>query len=283
VITTSDPPEYIYGSGIVNDGTNSSRIKFVTDINPVKVTGLTYTVSNMQALNTARELEGDVLECILPIVYEARYSYDVGSSVTFGGPTSLSIEGGIPGLTSDPAVLGYFATFTGVGKFAYGLNDSTEDSLQYIPLAATPGTTGPAVSFRIKLLRPNIDYVSIACSITTNVMTVTNINTSPSFGQVTIGMIFPVQGGPSGLLRAFTVTSYLSSTEATGHYGGKGTYGVTPNDGGVALTVGPFDPLTTNVVVGSGNVLLSNSMTPASGTVQFIMDAPWTYYTPTEE
>jgi hypothetical protein len=280
VIQTSDPPQYFYSGKTVNDGTNSSRIKFITDLNPIKVTGLTYTVSNMSALNTARELEGDVLECVLPIVYEARYSYDVGSFVTFGGPTSLSIEGGIPGADADPTVLGYFATFTGVGKFAYGLDDSTEDSLQYIPLAATPGTTGPAVSFKIKLLRPQNDYASVKCDISANVMTVSDIyGQLYGGGQVTVGMIFPVQGGPSGLTRAFTVTSYISSTEPTGHYGGNGTYGITPNDGGAALTAGPFDPIVTNYVAGSGDVLLSNSMTPSDGTIQFNMNAPWTFYT----
>jgi hypothetical protein len=277
IIQTSDPPQYIYGSSIINSGNNTDRIKFLTDNGRIKITGLTYTVSNMSALGGGRELEGDVLECRLPIVYEAAYSYDVGSLVTFGGPTSLSIEGGIPG--GDPAVLGYFATFTGVGKFAYALEDSTRDALQYIPLAATPGTNGPAVSFKIKLTRPFIDYVNVSCDITNNVMTVDKLNQDmEGIGQVTVGMVFPVQ---TGLTRAFTVVSYLSSTEPTGHYGGTGTYGITPNDGGAAITgTGKLDPLTTGIVIGSGDVLLSNSMTPSEGTVQFLMDAPWTYYTP---
>ena len=269
VIQTSDVPVYYYNGGVISNGTSnginlySNEIKFISDLNPIKVTGLTYTVSNMTATT-------DVLECRLPLL-NASYSFDAGSSVTFGGPTKLFIEGGPPGAGG---ITGHYASFSGVGKFAYGLDDSTEDTLQYIPLVGTPVS-----SFRIKLTRPQNDYANVDCTITNNVMSVTKINGQLyGGGQVTVGMIFPVQGGPSGLTRAFTVASYLSSYEPSGHYGGQGTYGITPNDAGAPITVGSnLDGLYTDYVAGSGDIIFSNSMTPSDGTAQFVMDANWTY------
>ena len=266
VIQTSDIPVYYYNGSVISNGTSngvnsySNQIKFISDLNPIKVTGLTYTVSNMTATT-------DVLECRLPLL-NASYSFDAGSSVTFGGPTKLFIEGGTPGAGG---ITGHYASFSGVGKFAYGLDDSTEDTLKYIPLVGTPVS-----SFRIKLTRPQNDYANVDCTITSNVMTVTKINGQQNGGgQVTVGMIFPVQGG---LTRAFTVASYLSSSETSGHYGGTGTYGITPNDGGAALTVASnLTGLYTNEVAGSGDIIFSNSMTPSDGTAQFVMDANWTY------
>jgi len=266
VIQTSDIPVYYYNGSVISNGTSngvnsySNQIKFISDLNPIKVTGLTYTVSNMTATT-------DVLECRLPLL-NASYSFDAGSSVTFGGPTKLFIEGGPPGAGG---ITGHYASFSGVGKFAYGLDDSTEDTLKYIPLVGTPVS-----SFRIKLTRPQNDYANVDCTITSNVMTVTKINGQQNGGgQVTVGMIFPVQGG---LTRAFTVASYLSSSETSGHYGGTGTYGITPNDGGAALTVASnLTGLYTNEVAGSGDIIFSNSMTPSDGTAQFVMDANWTY------
>lgn len=269
VIQTSDVPVYYYNGGVISNGTSngvnsySNEIKFISDLNPIKVTGLTYTVSNMTATT-------DVLECRLPLL-NASYSFDAGSSVTFGGPTKLFIEGGPPGAGG---ITGHYASFSGVGKFAYGLDDSTEDTLQYIPLVGTPVS-----SFRIKLTRPQNDYANVDCTITNNVMSVTKINGQLyGGGQVTVGMIFPVQGGPSGLTRAFTVASYLSSYEPSGHYGGEGTYGITPNDAGAPITVAsPLTGLYTDQVAGSGDIIFSNSMTPSDGTAQFVMDANWTY------
>jgi hypothetical protein len=264
LITATDTPAYFFGGNVVTG--NSANIKCLSDQNEVIGTGLIYTLSNMSALNTARELEGDVLQCTLPLAATS-FSFDAGSYVTFGGPTSLAITGG--------PLNGHFASFTGAGKFRYGLDDNLGDSLQYIPLAATPGTTGAAASFKIKLIRPANQVASIQCSITNNVMTVTALYSLQSGGgQVTIGMVFPIQGGVGGLTRAFTVVSYLSGTDNV--FGGTGTYGVTPNDAGSALTVADIG-ITTNVVANSGDVLLSNVMTPASGTAQFGIYTAFTY------
>jgi hypothetical protein len=276
VITTSDPPVYYYNNQVYSNGFTTQTIKFISDAgaNPIKITGLTYTLSNMSAVGGGRELEGDVLECQLPILnLMAGFSLDAGSSITFGGPTKLYIEGGPPGAGG---ITGYYASFSGVGKFSYGLDDSMEDSLQYIPLAATPGTSGPAVSFKIKLLRPHNTYAAVDCTITANVMTVTKIyGQLYGGGQVTKGMIFLASGD---LTRNFTVTSYITSSDESGKYGENGTYGITPTDGGGAITVAtPLVLLQTGVVAGSGDILLSASMTPSDGTAQFVMDAPWSY------
>jgi len=262
LITAIDTPAYFFGGQVFTG--NSASIKCFSDSNQVTGTGLVYTLSNMSA--KASELEGDVLQTTLPLA-SSGFSFDAGSYVTFGGPTSLAITGGSNG--------GHFASFTGAGKFRYGLDDNLGDSLQYIPLAATPGTTGPAVSFKIKLIRPDNDLASIRCSITNNVMTVTELYSLQSGGgQVTIGMVYPIQGGVGGLTRAFTVTSYISGTDNV--FGGLGTYGVTPNDAGAALNVGDIT-IATDEVAGSGDVLLSNVMTPASGTAQFNIYTDFTY------
>jgi hypothetical protein len=97
-------------------------------------------------------------------------------------------------------------------------------------------------------------------------MTVTGVTS----GLVNVGMIFPVQGGPIGLTRAFTVTAF-----GTGK-GNLGTYTVAPNDGGSALTTGSLSISSTNVA-GSGNIVLSNSMTPSSGTAKFEISTSFTY------
>jgi hypothetical protein len=264
LITAIDTPAYFFGGQVFTG--NSASIKCFSDSNQVTGTGLVYTLSNMSAITLVRELEGDVLQCTLPIA-SSGFSFDAGSYVTFGGPTSLEITGGSNG--------GHFASFTGAGKFRYGLDDNLGDSLQYIPLAATPGTTGPAVSFKIKLIRPANDLASIRCSITNNVMTVIDLYSLQSGGgQVTVGMVYPIQGGESGLTRAFTVTSYISGTDNV--FGGLGTYGVTPNDAGAPLNVEDIT-IATDEVAGSGDVLLSNVMTPASGTAQFSIYTDFTY------
>ena len=249
-IIAVDTPAYFFG-GNVSTG-NSATIKCQASQNEVTGTGLIYTVSNMSA--KATELEGDILESTLPLASQD-FSFDAGSYITFGGPTSLAIGGG--------PLNGHTATFGALGPFKYGLSNSTTDSLQYIPLAATPGTTGPAVSFKIKLIRSNIVSSSIQCVITANAMNVTQIYD----GQINIGMIFPVQ---AGLTRDFTVTAFGSG------YGGTGTYTVAPNDAGAALTITDTG-LTSTTVAGSGNVVLSNSMTPAGGSLQFSIYTSFTY------
>jgi len=152
------------------------------------------------------------------------------------------------------------------------LDGSTEDSLQYIPLAATPGTTGPAVSFKIKLTRPNISNCSVRATITDNVLRV--ISMSGSYpGQVTVGMVFPLQGS---LPVACTVTAYGASGY-TAAYGGPGYYTVTRNSGTGNINMAE-DNLDSSYVTGSGDVLLSNSMIPSSGTLMFDMNATFQYW-----
>jgi hypothetical protein len=267
-IQTSDAPVYYYGNYVIsNDCNYGNTISFTSDLNPINVKGLTYTVSNMLAIGGGRELEGDVLECVLPIL-ESSYSLDVGSYVTFGGPTVLNLEGGP---TNGSNILGHYATFSGVGKFAYGLDDNTTDSLQYIPLVGTPVS-----SFKIKLTRPHNINATIDCTITANVMTVTRLYSQASGGgQVTVGMHYTSQGSPS---RSFTVTSYITA-DANGVFGGAdgATYGVTPTDGGGVVTGFTGSGISIDYVAGSGDVIFSNSMTPSYGSAQFLMYAPWTY------
>jgi hypothetical protein len=242
-ITAIDTPAYYFGTNVITG--NSAFIKAVSDSNEVTGFGLIYTVSNMTPTT-------DVLQCTLPLA-SSDFSFDAGSYVTFGGPTSLGIAGG----PTD----GHTATFSGVGTFKYGLAGSTTDSLTYTVLNGTPVS-----SFRIKLTRPNITSSSILCAITANVMNVLQVYA----GQVNVGMIFEVQ---DGLTRGFTVTAF-----GTG-YGGTGTYTVAPTDAGAALTITDAS-LTSTTVAGSGDVLLSNSMTPADGTAQFGIYTAFTYAPP---
>ena len=259
-ITTVDPPFYYYGNQIISNNTNVNTIKFNTDTNPISVKGQTYTISNMNATT-------DVLECVLPILTTS-YSLNPGSYVTYGGPTVLGIEGGPPNNAPFPAITGHYASFAGVGKFAYGLDDSTDDSLQYIPLVGTPVT-----SFKIKLARPHNINATIDCVITNNVMTVQKLYSQQSGGgQVTVGMTYTNQGSPS---RSFRVTSYISAVD--GVFGGPGTYGVTPTDGLGTITGFTGGMINIDYVAGSGDVLLSASTTPAGGTAQFLMSAAWSY------
>jgi hypothetical protein len=86
-------------------------------------------------------------------------------------------------------------------------------------------------------------------------------------GQVNVGMIFEPYGT---LTRAFTVTAFGSG------YGGTGTYTIAPNDGGSPLSLDETG-LSSTVVAGSGDVVLSNSMTPAGGTAQFGIYTAFTY------
>ena len=263
-VTAIDTPVYFF-NGKSSGTCNSTLLIAFSNDRTSSGFGPIYTVSNMSAITAVRELEGDVLECVLPILAnDYRFSTVTASYLTFGGPTETYLAGGPP--DSNDSTRTHTATFGALGPFKYGLSNSIIDSLQYIPLAATPGTTGPAVSFKIKLARPNIVSSSIQCVITANAMNVTQIYD----GQVNVGMIFPVQ---TGLTRAFTVTAFGSG------YGGTGTYTVAPNDAGAALTITDTG-LTSTTVAGSGNVVLSNSMTPASGTAQFVISTEFVYVPP---
>ena len=241
-VVAVDLPIYYLGSNVFGPG-NSQIIKCLSDQNNVNGTGLIYTVSNMTPVT-------DVLECVLPSVFP-NYTLDVGSYVTFGGPTSLGITGS--------ASTGYSATFDGVGTFLY--TPSNSDSLKYTVLNGTPVS-----SFIITLYRPGISDCSILASIAANEMNVTQVYS----GQVNVGMIFEVQ---AGLTRAFTVTAF------GGARGGIGTYTVAPNDMGAALTITEAS-LTSTTVIGSGDVVLSNSMTPSDGAAQFRIYTTWTYSPP---
>jgi hypothetical protein len=250
-ISTSDTPVYYVGDQVYDDGTNSTAIVLTTYVNPINVKGLPYTISNMIPVT-------DVLQCVLPIM-DTSYSFNVGSYVTFGG-TPLYIEGG--------PTNGHFATFEG-SKFAYGLDSSTEDSLE-----CTVSNSSPVTSFIVKLRRPYNTIAYIDCTINANVMTVTKLYSQLSGGgQVTVGMQYTSAGSPS---RSFTVSSYISGVG--GVFGGLGTYGVTPTDGGgtinsyIGTEIGDYPP-----IAGAGDVILSASMTPAGGIAMFLMDAPFTY------
>ena len=267
VITTSDTPVYYFGNSVFGSCNNSTIIKCLSDQNPTSGYGLTYTVSNMNAVG--RELEGDVLKCILPIPVE-NFKFESSTYVTFGGPNRLYIQSTIADPSNSLPAL-YTATFGGMGPFAYGLDGSTEDSLQYIPLAATPGTTGPAVSFKIKLTRPNISNCSVRATITDNVLRVISMFGSYP-GQVTVGMVFPLQGS---LPVACTVTAY-GAPGYTAAYGGPGYYTVTRNSGTGNINM-EEDNLNSSYVTGSGDVLLSNSMTPSDGTAKFEIYTNFTY------
>jgi hypothetical protein len=243
-ITAIDTPVYYFGENVFTG--NSATIKCLSEQNETTGFGLIYTVSNMTPVT-------DVLECVLPILSNpvgGTFTLDIGSYVTFGGPTSLSIAGG--------PTAGHTATFGALGPFKYGLATSKVDSLKYTVLNGSPVS-----SFKITLARPNITSCSIMCSITTNAMNVTQVYD----GQLNIGMIFEAQ---DGLTRAFTVTAFGSA------YGGTGTYTVAPNDMGAALTITEAG-LTSTIVAGSGDVVLSNSMTPAGGTAQFGIYTAFTY------
>jgi hypothetical protein len=210
----------------------------------------------MNAVGGARELEGDVLECILPIPAE-NYKFEPSTYVTFGGPNRLYIQSTIADPSNSLPAL-YTATFGGVG-FAYGLYGATTDSLKYIPLVGSPVS-----SFKIVLARPQISNVTVYAEIVDNQLDVREM--AGGNGQVTVGMVF--SGGPIPV--ACTVTAY-----GTGH-GGTGTYTLTRNSGSGNVNMS-LDTISTTTVVNSGNVVLSNSMTPSDGTAKFEIYTNFTY------
>ena len=268
VVQTVDNPVYYFGGNLFignNGSSNSTIIECLDYQNPVTGNGLTYTVSNMTPTT-------DVLQCVLPIPKE-NYTINGTSYVTFGGPDLLYLSSTLPD-TSNSIPARYYATFAGVGKFAYGLDDSTDDSLQYIPLVGTPVT-----SFKIKLARPHNITAMIDCVITNNVMTVQKLYSQQSGGgQVTVGMTYTNQGSPS---RSFRVTSYITGVD--GVFGGLGTYGVTPTDGLGTITGFTGGMIYIDYVAGSGDVLLSASMTPSSGTARFDISTSFTSNVPPPE
>jgi len=211
----------------------------------------------MNAVGGGRQLEGDVLECILPIP-AAGYKFNTGSYVTFGGPNPLYIESTVPDPNyGTPAY--YTATFGGVG-FAYGLYNATTDSLRYIPLVGSPVS-----SFKITLARPQISNVSVYGQIVDNMLQV--LEMAGGNGQVTVGMIFPVQGL---LTVACTVIAYGSGT------GGVGTYQLARNSGSGNVNM-DAGTISTTTVANSGDVILSNSMTPSDGIARFGIYTNFTY------
>lgn len=252
-VTAIDTPVYFF-NGKSSGTCNSTLLIAFSNDRTSSGFGPIYTVSNMSA--TAN----DVLECVLPILAnDYTFSTVTASYLTFGGPTETYLAGGPP--DSNDSTRTHTATFGSVGTFKYGLDLSTTDSLKYTVLAGTPVS-----SFRITLARPNITSASIQCVITANAMNVTGVFS----GQVNVGMIFEVQ---AGLTRAFTVTAFGSG------YGGTGTYTVAPNDAGAALTITDTG-LTSTSVAGSGDVVFCNSMTPASGTAQFVISTEFVYVPP---
>ena len=256
VIQTIDTPVYYFGNSVIGSCNNSTIIKCLSDQNPTSGYGLTYTVSNMNAVGGARELEGDVLECILPIPAE-NYKFESSTYVTFGGPNRLYIQSTIADPSNSIPAL-YYATFGSYGPFAYGLDNSTTDSLRYIPLVGSPVS-----AFKIVLTRPLISNASVYAEVVNNIMDVrTMYGSSP--GQVTLGMIFSFPGV------ACTVTAY-----GTGR-GGTGTYTLTRNTGSGAVNAS-LQVLSSSTVVNSGDVLLSNSMTPSDGTAKFEIYTNFTY------
>lgn len=258
VVQTIDTPVYYFGNSVIGSCNNSTIIKCLSDQNPTSGYGLTYTVSNMNAVGGARELEGDVLECILPIPAE-NYKFESSTYVTFGGPNRLYIQSTIADPSNSLPAL-YTATFGGVG-FAYGLYGATTDSLKYIPLVGSPVS-----SFKIVLARPGISNVAVYGQIVDNMLQVLEMAGSQP-GQVTVGMIFPVQGL---LTVACTVIAYGSGT------GGVGTYQLQRNSGSGNVNMAA-DTISTTVVANSGNVILSNSMTPSDGTAKFEIYTNFTY------
>ena len=256
-ITAVDTPAYYFGTSVFTGNSVNIRVR-VNENGEATGTGLVYTVRNMTPVT-------DVLQCVLPLA-SGFFSLNPESYVTFGGPTRLYLENKVD--TGQK-----LATFAGAGTFAYGSDNETFDSLTYTVLNGAPVS-----SFRIKLKRAANRTAPIQCVINSNVMSVTAIYGGlTGGGQVTVGMVYPVQ---TGLLRAFTVTSYLTGTN--GVFGGIGTYGIAPNDAGAALTVSSNTYLNTNEVAGSGDVVLSNSMTPADGTAQFSIYVAFGYVPPGE-
>jgi hypothetical protein len=245
-ITAVDIPVYYFGEQVYVSDLGSATIGVRSDQDGATATGLVYTVSNMTPVT-------DVLQCTLPVP-TTNFYLKPESYVTFGGPTPLY-------LSNRPDTPLKFATFEGAGTFEYGLGDSKTDSLKYTVLNGSPVS-----SFRITLARPNITSCGITCSITANTMDVTAVFA----GQVNVGMIFDVQ---AGVTRAFTVTAFGSAR------GGTGTYTVAPNDAGAALTTDVIS-ISSTTVAGSGDVVLSNSMTPADGTAQFSIYTTFIYALP---
>ena len=260
-IYASDPPgAYSWNGGtICNVNSNSVILTHAQNNATASGSGSVYTVSNMTPTT-------DVLECVLPILVNG-FSLNSGSYITFGGANPLYIIGGPPNQNTSPPTTGHFASFGSLGPFAYGFDGASNDSLKYIPLNGSPVS-----SFKVVLARPNITYTSVTCSLSGFTMTVTDL--IQGSGQVNVGMVFPVQGGAGGLTRAFTVTAFGSG------FGGVGTYTFTPNDAGGGITLGS-STLTSTVVGGSGDVVLSASMTPSSGTAQFVISTAITYTAPT--
>ena len=257
VVQTVDSPVYYFGGNLLigNNGSNSTIIKCFDYQNPVTGNGLTYTVSNMTPTT-------DVLECVLPIPRED-YTINGTSYVTFGGPDLLYLSSTLPDTSNSIPAL-YYATFGSYGPFAYGLDNSTTDSLRYIPLAGSPVS-----AFQIILKRPLISNASVYAEVVNNIMDVRSMYSS-SPGQVTLGMIFSFPGVDC------TVTAY-----GTGR-GGTGTYTLTRNTGSGAVNAS-LQVLSSSTVVNSGDVLLSNSMTPSSGTARFDISTRFTYTRPPPE
>jgi hypothetical protein len=260
-ITAIDVPAYYFnGRGpFVGGGSNSNSTIFEAFQKDeiVNGSGPIYSVSNMS--------QGDVLECVLPLL-PFDYEFDTNSYVTFGGPSKTYIQGGPP--TSNDMLRTHFVSFGDFSQiFRYGLFYSQQDSLKYTVLAGTPTS-----SFRITLARPLISNCSVSATIATNVMTV--LSTSGN-GQVTVGMIFEAQGN---LTEAIRVTA--QQTAPFGAFGQEGNYTIVPVTGTNTINMSTQSLLNSTTVLGSGDVVFSNSMTPSSGTAQFEIFTQVAYYPP---
>ena len=264
-ITAIDTPEYYFnGRGpFVGGGSNSNSTIFEAFQKDAIVNGSgpIYTVSNMSASR------GDVLECVLPLL-PFDYVFDTNSYVTFGGPSITYIQGGPP--TSNDMLRTHLVSFGDFSQiFRYGLFYSQQDSLKYTVLAGTPTS-----SFRITLARPLISNCSVSATIADNVMSVLSMS-GIEYGQVTVGMIFEAQGD---LTEAIRVTA--QQTAPFGAFGQEGNYTIAPVTGTNTINMSTESVLNSTTVLGSGDVVFSNSMTPSSGTAQFEIYTQVGYFPP---
>jgi hypothetical protein len=262
-ITAIDTPVYYFnGRGpFVGGGSNSNSTIFEAFEKDeiVNGSGPIYSVSNMS--------QGDVLECVLPLL-PFDYVFDTNSYVTFGGPSITYIQGGPP--TSNEMTRSHLVSFGNFSQlFRYGLFFSQQDSLKYTVLAGTPTS-----SFRITLARPLISNCSVSATIADNVMSVLSMS-GIEYGQVTVGMIFEAQGN---LTEAIRVTA--QQTAPFGAFGQEGNYTIAPVTGTNTINMSTESVLNSTTVLGSGDVVFSNSMTPSSGTAQFQIYTQVGYFPP---
>lgn len=237
----SDEPVYYFNSGITSGNVSAGIIGLIGRTTGY---GLEYTISNMTA--------GQQLNALLPIFIPGSNTYTFSGPsnyLTFGGPTPLTLAGS----TNTQ----FTATFGGFGPFEYEQDIVVRDSLRYTILAPVLPATIP-YAFSIKLIRSGIS--NCACTgvrFESNVLTVISVTT----GQVNVGMVFDPQNADP----VFTVTGFVTG------FGGAGTYTVTsvPDMGS---NVYSYSALTSTTVLGSGDVLLSASTTPVTGTAKFELE-----------